>query len=294
MKKQLISLLFFLSTTVIFFQEIVDTSKMWGTAIHRLPSFTIITEYIKFNQDTVIDTNTYKKVFRSTDEFQSNWIPYGYIREAIDKKVFYRTDTSSQEYLIYDFEANINDTIDVTSIYSYSNSWCLSNLPFIVDSIDTIFFAGQDRRQYYLFSNYGGSVTEIWLEGIGSIHGILHNWDGSVGGDGYDLLCYWENEVLKYHNSIYSECYWYYTNIGDPIDLNVYVFPNPVTDKLFIEMFNKDISYSVELMNIVGQVIFNGNFIDDGEIDVSGFSKGIYFLKIQGEGFVETKKIVVN
>ena len=83
MKKLTLFLSLTLISTILYSQEIVDTTKIWNTVIHRLPSYTIITESIKFEDDTTIDFVDYKKVFRSTDEFQTIWTPYGFIKSEL-------------------------------------------------------------------------------------------------------------------------------------------------------------------------------------------------------------------
>ncbi|MCD6366414.1 MAG: hypothetical protein J7L46_02620, partial [Bacteroidales bacterium] len=187
--------------TLVFFatgQSIVDTTNQWRTLIQGPPYNPmpdVHTETIIFQQDTVIDGKTYKKVFCSLDEFMTNWEEYCYIRETPDKKVYMRSDTSQQEYLLYDMEANLNDTLWVTGIESYLESWSFVSYSRVIDTIDSVLIGNIYRKRLLL----NGGLGE-WIEGMGSMTGILHNASGLVGGDWFELLCFSENDTVKYQN----------------------------------------------------------------------------------------------
>ena len=53
----------------------------------------------------------------------------------------------------------------------------------------------------------------------------------------------------------------------------------------------------LELLNLNGQVIYSQHFNSsntDYNVDLPDISKGIYILKIQGNNFVKTEKLVVE
>ena len=70
------------------------------------------------------------------------------------------------------------------------------------------------------------------------------------------------------------------------------VYPNPVSDELIIEIEGNKNNPSVEILNSVGQVIFEGNLSEKTIVQTSSFSPGIYFMKIENCGSLEFKKIV--
>ncbi len=109
---------------------------------------------------------------------------------------------------------------------------------------------------------------------------------------------------------IASEGYFFWTDtftlvVQEPLGIDqlaeplVRIFPNPVNDKL-----NVEISYTgtqlvqLELYSVTGKLVYGksesgiGYFMD--EIDVSEISPGLYFLKIQQEGGVFTEKVVIR
>jgi hypothetical protein len=76
------------------------------------------------------------------------------------------------------------------------------------------------------------------------------------------------------------------------------IYPNPVSDKLFIDFDSQDFDNTELLIyNTAGQIIINTqqNFSpgqNTFRIDVSNLPKGVYFVKITGEKTYETKKFI--
>lgn len=72
------------------------------------------------------------------------------------------------------------------------------------------------------------------------------------------------------------------------------IFPNPTNSVLNIQFLNPSITVNkVHLIDISGKVIYSSKNADP--INVSGYSKGIYFLSIETKrGNIISKKIIVN
>jgi hypothetical protein len=81
------------------------------------------------------------------------------------------------EYLIYDFSANIGDTLAVsysTSPNSYiGGGGCCLEVNVTVDSTDYIFYASALRKILYLHSFPSLSLNFVWIEGIGGPGGFV-------------------------------------------------------------------------------------------------------------------------
>ncbi len=277
-------------------QSIIDTTKRWSTVIHELPSYIIFTEYIKFGGDTIIDLLSYKKVLRSTDEFQNVWESYGFIRETFDKKVYYRTDTTP-EYLLYDFELNVNETIETTGIYGDVYNSHLTPMTFLVSQIDSVYLGNVYRKQLHLNPVIQGDTStyasEFWIEGIGSKTGILH-WEAYfVGGNSYQLLCHLKNDTIVYQNPSYTTCYYYYDWLdvkGNIFEDRINVYPNPANDNLFI---NTDENATVEIINMQGQIVATKTLSDkNSSIDVSELRCGVYTMRVKTDNGIAMKKMV--
>jgi len=301
MRKIAMILIIALSFLQINAQTIVDTTKRWSTVIHRLPSFTIITESIKFEGDTTIDFFDYKKVFRSTDEFQTIWETYGYVRETVDGKVYYRTD-STTEFLLYDFGLAINDIVEVYGICGYGDSYSLSPMTFKVSNIDSVFLGGEYREQFHMNPVFPGDTfpdaSEFWIEGIGSKSGILH-WEAFlVGGDSYQLLCHSENSTLIYQNSSYTSCYYYWTEISEmESNEKICIYPNPIIDNATIKIENgdPDKEYILEIFDYLGRKVSKQKINKTSVIDRNEFKSGLYIIRIICNGeTIKTEKIMME
>jgi hypothetical protein len=81
---------------------------------------------------------------------------------------------------------------------------------------------------------------------------------------------------------------------------DIKIYPNPATDLITIECNNALKTRQIILSNSIGETVFSKiiNQSSSGKrnehIDISGFSKGIYFVQIQDNNKVETKKIVIE
>ncbi len=79
------------------------------------------------------------------------------------------------------------------------------------------------------------------------------------------------------------------TNTTD--DLNV--FPNPFNNIVSIDVkrvYNKQLF--VEVIDLHNRVLYKKGISSSKHIDLSELNKGIYFLRVHGENFTQTKKII--
>src|SRR5690554_1928357 len=101
--------------------------------------------YALTEEDTIIGSETYKKLYEFTDiEFNPLTAEYyGGLRENSQKQVFYmKKNYNNTETLLYDFSLSVGDTFsmpDVTQSYSFK-----------VSSIDTIAFFGIQRKLFVI------------------------------------------------------------------------------------------------------------------------------------------------
>ena len=76
---------------------------------------------------------------------------------------------------------------------------------------------------------------------------------------------------------------------------NIKIYPNPVQHTLFIEPEDLNFSYSFELLNSTGQALLKKEEKGKAEIDISGYTEGLYFLKFTGMNHMEVYKFsIVN
>lgn len=79
---------------------------------------------------------------------------------------------------------------------------------------------------------------------------------------------------------------------------DISVYPNPTTDRFEIKVeVGTRADYKISLVNILGEtvdVIFNGEISGSNTFnyDVNHLSDGVYFLKFESNGVIETKKLI--
>jgi hypothetical protein len=273
-------------------QTFVDTTKLWSTLECSVGPFgaDCMPVYYKLKGDTIIDTRHYTNLHMTSDTTLLTWFPSGAIRDTANKAFFHDFVT---EHLLYDFTANAGDTIKPIS-------FC-SSVFLIVDSVDSILVHGEMKRRI-LFHWPSCITTEEWIEDIGSIHGLTSQLSlyGILAADrGSDLLCYWQNDTLKFSNSLYNNCYYRTTGIRDTEHSRaVIVHPNPAKGNIHCKIDqSKESLNRVVLKNLTGQTIYENSQVSLGNfqihsIDLSRLSDGLYILEIMNENFTSSHKII--
>ncbi|MBP3350621.1 MAG: T9SS type A sorting domain-containing protein [Bacteroidaceae bacterium] len=141
------------------------------------------------NGTTTIDQKEYYKLYiESFSEYGGTQTPtdhsqlHGYIREE-NKRVYRRSINDEQEHLIYDFGAQVGDTIEWDTItYTWSEDTIKRYI--VVDSIKTTLYYGKERNVYYVTCierefdkngvenfEHGGPIYfyDEWIEGVGTL-----------------------------------------------------------------------------------------------------------------------------
>jgi len=300
MKTLLLFLVLLISGMIVQSQSIVSSDKLWSNVIFHYSSMTLSTEHIRFTNDTVINPWVYKRVERSLDENQIYWSFYGYSREDTEKRIFYRTNAMEPEHLLYALNLNVGDSAQVSGLINYSQN-SFTEMIYFVTAIDSFLIGDTFRKQLHLSIPSGTGMDEVenWVDSVGSKSGILHNWDGMVGGDGFGLLCYSENDVLLYQNPSYPSCY-VITNLNyTPEKGPVFqTSPNPASGQLTVTLDHPAKASKIYLFDITGRLQLT-TCIRTGQlkaiVDVSSLKHGVYLLKVmEGEKVSGVEKVVVQ
>lgn len=76
-------------------------------------------------------------------------------------------------------------------------------------------------------------------------------------------------------------------------DSQIKIYPNPASHQLTIELGSSQTAhYSIQILN--GQEVQSGSFEQTTNLDLSKQPNGMYFLHLQGDSILETRKIVVQ
>ncbi|MEO6304653.1 MAG: T9SS type A sorting domain-containing protein, partial [Bacteroidia bacterium] len=74
---------------------------------------------------------------------------------------------------------------------------------------------------------------------------------------------------------------------------NFSVYPNPCSDKFFINSSSESLNYTVEITDVTSKSILTQQIINTNGINISNLENGVYFLKIMdGATTLATKKII--
>jgi len=75
------------------------------------------------------------------------------------------------------------------------------------------------------------------------------------------------------------------------IDKQIQIYPNPTTDKVFINIIERQ-DLKMQIYNVVGECVLQGELYNGtNDIDVSSLSKGIYIIKLTGTDLTVQRKL---
>ena len=230
------------------------------------------TDIYKIEGDTLLDGVSYKVMYATRNENLTGWNLWGFIRETEDGQVFSRRPSTSDEQLLYDFSMEVGDTICMCDYGFYE--CCM----VVIEKGETI-VNGEPRQQIVLEYPWGNGEGEVWIEGIGSLYGIIDSGSLFLTGGSTNLLCYYEDGDLIWHNTMPGFDMYYIINPDgieeDETSSVVSVFPNPSKGEITIE--GVEIA-EIKVYNGLGQMV--KTFQGSNEINLSGLAEGIYLLRI--------------
>lgn len=307
----LLPLLFVLGVKGQGYIPLVDTNKVWST-LNNVPDWQF-TFWTKFSEDTIISGFKYKKVIISDTippAFSPNENIVGFVREDTTNKRVYFMNISYEEGLIYDFGANIGDTIHIhnkclylpeTPVSSYFEDTVIVDTIFITSVIPSyeetfshiINLFDNINRKVIVLKGTNNYYFDVWIEGIGSIYGVMES--GNYGsGLPRVLLCYSENNFLVYYNPEFNGCTYYCLNINEYFK-NLIIYPNPANDYVIVENLNLLYKQThLELYDVHGKLVIKETLVDMlSTINLQCLNSGIYFLRIFTDNNTFTYKLMI-
>ena len=267
-----------------------ENSEMWA---YKVP--TIVTTTYKYNGDTIINTISYKKMYRTTNNGK-NWDEFGAFRQK-DAKVYYIKKNETDEKLAYDFSSNMEcrvksnyDDIALTSDTTIINNVKKARWGFYqLMHCDNVEYgepcAPLDNKYYYI---------DIILEDVGSIFSptfdTLFFSSGTCAGCRYitSLLCVQKGNDVIWYNPNYEDCYYERTAIDNTANQQVSISPNPVKDKLTLTLPKAE--NEIKIFNLQGKLLSQQNVGFSAEINVSMLQTGTYVLVVNGESYKFVKE----
>jgi len=270
-------------------QGFVSEDNQWNVLIYDY-YYGANTEVFKIEEDSLLNTITYKKVWWSHDTAMAIWTFQGLLRE--DSNIVYYVPPGGTEGILYNFNLGISDTCWI------KNMWCGdTEVQVIIIDIDTVEYFGIERIRWSIENNSNGLI-EYWIDGIGSTFGPLYSkYYECVVCPTWDLLCYHEYNTVLYMMPGMDTCYIYSVGIDEIFMADqIRIFPNPVRDKFEVWSLELEVK-GVELYDLSGRKLVEKNFPAGDRnvvVDVSSLQSGVYICKILMDEQSITKKLILQ
>lgn len=143
----------------------------------------------------------------------------------------------------------------------------------------------------YIYENQGDDVF------VQSDYAFVGNWFGDAewadfDNDGDPDLVYLgqemtgTNAIHVYQNDIINEVEEFTSN-------SFSIYPNPASEFITLSGFNRAFERA-EIVDILGNVVWRNNKLTTNRINVQELKKGVYFLRLESDGQLVTKKFVKN
>jgi len=293
MKRTLILLCFavfaFFSAKAQQYTPFPDSAAEWtiyyvGTCVTGGIPDTSITKYW-LNGDTVINGKTYRKL-GNNGGFMMDVVA---LRED-DKKIYTNPTQFSNDSLLYDFNIAKGDSFNIGG----------SPIKSVVDSVDSIQTGNSYSRRFHFNNHLYGNVGEYWIEGIGSIYGLITDLIPipTCGFHHYELLCFKQNGIVKYLSPNFDNC-----ESTKPKSITAIketekyaalkIFPNPTLSKQFhIDHVDAYEGLQARVTDYTGKVVLTQKLNDANNIIQLPNTISLYILRIvnkQGEVVLSQK-----
>jgi len=239
--------------------------------------------------DTLVHDTVCKKVLYTN---LKNVI--GVMREdTVAGKVWFRSfkpalvaPGDTDEVLLYDFNLKTGDTFDLAEYYG-------STMPGD-NIVDSIYYINSKKHIRFKGSIINKNERLEFIEGVGSNASNIYKYRGDFFYAEY-LICAYRNDEQVYANEFYNGNCSPALSIDIAIDTsNLILYPNPVTDMLYIDLRRSYSKVSVSLTDISGQPVLTKTFraVSEIVIDVSMVKQGLYLLNIQKDDRNQHFKII--
>jgi hypothetical protein len=225
--------------------------------------------------DSIYNSMVYKKMWMSYDSTLSGLMYQWLVR--VENNVVYYVPPNGTEGILYDFNLEVGESVFLT------NMFCTDlEIEANVIGIDTVVHFGTERKRWELESE---GWTEYWLEGIGSLSGVLHSfYPLCIICPVWELLCFHENDDLLYIMPGQTNCYQTSVGIDEQMtNAEIKIIPNPVNQGQAFEIeTGQDVS-RITIYNSSGVLVKQLFFVSNERIvkDTDDMTSDIYLIKIE-------------
>lgn len=296
MKKILVILLSYLMFSPIIAQEWAPVDATWHYSYYDWDGKICYTKFV-VKKDTIFQDENCKKIIKENKLYCYNRseIEYTFMR---NDSVFFWDTLSNSFQLIYNFGANVGDSIVYIYYEPFNPPTNIDTVIMFVDSISSIEINSSTLKEFHVTYNFGDSsfYQSKIIENIGDIFYMFHyNWGAKAvcdGGYTTGLRCYEDSNIGFYQVEGQDSCEHYVSSVNERIKSeNINIYPNPTTNKLHLQKDKSINMNSITLTNINGKHLktYPAN---STEIDISNLTKGVYLLQIETNQEIITEKVI--
>lgn len=231
--------------------------------------------------------------------------------DTINKKVYAAvydyngTAADTNEYMLYDFNINIGDSVQIRQWNFYTKNF-ITRLLHCTNQDSVLSYDGYRKRwrmEFYekpYWANDTAKNWDYWVEGVGSMLDLFYAVGPWYIFEKWELACHGRTTGLDQFMAVYgdgcSEILATQNDIIKPAILSI--FPNPINEN---NGFKVKCDCKIErtlIYNLLGDICYEEKFNDSqlNEINLKpNLNKGIYFITVQyNDRSVITQKLVVN
>ena len=308
MKKLLLALTFGISLSALAqYHPMLSDSNVWAVYQDVIPliqpphgnntqnqnpsSQNMGADYIRWEQDTVIDSLTYKLFHSRTNEFTPQ---YSLLREdSATQKVYLLRAGDTTEQVIYDYSLNAGDSIWLD--FQYQGMGMLQTGWWYVDSTNTYTIAAGPRKALYLSNpnnpmHNGNQIRFLqWIESVGcnlsplyldENTGEMMSWVEVYMGPGcgfnthmYSVSCAWMESTMTFSSECWenvrqAQQFWYpngdtcifmlmgAVNEMSPGIGEASIVPNPANENCALNFKGESATvFTITITNALGQTV---------------------------------------
>ncbi len=308
MKKIILTLIFAVSMQFSFGQnEFAPIGAKW----HYTPPYGNYDSFDCFlfesTHDTIINGNICK-VIDITKCITQQLIGKEYLFQNGDS-LFYYNYNSDNFYLLYNFSAEVNDTIIVHNnkfkpTIGYLSSDSIIYFKYKILEIDSLNISGEWYKRQTVTSLYGGDwgfsgaqQDTYIIEKMGSLVFFFGRLGYIIPEESAGILRCYSDSIFNYHNPDWEQDCDYSVSIKE---LNkkeenfIKIFPNPFNKTITIEtsLYSK---LEINILNLLGETLLKQKTQNNSnEIDLSFLLNGIYIIKFYHDNVFLKSEIIIK
>lgn len=298
----LICLCFFSFNDCLFAQKIrfTDTSNRWQSSwwVSQGANNGVGDNYNFIYQDTIITIagKNYQLLTADTTIkllVREDTIAGKVFVKAIGNKIFYCDVTDTNEFVYYDYNLQVGDTLNMPLVYIVSMPPSNLQSKHVVQSIDSVAINGvwHKKLNMNVISGFTYSTSYNLIEGIGTNKAPIIIPSGPGYGATH-LNCFINNGINPL--TAYTNCNT--TSLTPLFNRNdLVLYPNPTNNQLnIIYKGQATPNMTIRISDILGRSQLEKSFKNNTDIDLSDYKSGLYFVQfIYDNNVVLSQKFTV-